>query len=244
MSDLFSRKLRGSDSSGGLFPGQDAVSWTDRSGLPAGLLRLQRLELPQLRYRGSGWTQTVNIHFSQCFEPTRFLNRNSSTWMFDVWQSMKKMPFFFSFHMPLINLHACLIDFCFHLCMTSVRNLPRAIYISIPLVTFVYTLTNIAYFSSMSPEELLSSNAVAVVSNVAKWRVCCHMYARNWKSNIWIQIDVTATRFIQYFGVETHCSLSITWDFNRVNQWKTRSHHDSSSGDHVYLYHISWKFVW
>uniref|UniRef100_A0A3P8X4G8 Solute carrier family 7 member 10 n=1 Tax=Cynoglossus semilaevis TaxID=244447 RepID=A0A3P8X4G8_CYNSE len=42
------------------------------------------------------------------------------------------------------------------------RNLPRAIFISIPLVTFVYTLTNIAYFSSMSPEELLSSNAVAV----------------------------------------------------------------------------------
>ncbi|XP_073688036.1 asc-type amino acid transporter 1 [Garra rufa] len=42
------------------------------------------------------------------------------------------------------------------------RNLPRAIYISIPLVTIVYTLTNIAYFSSMSPEELLSSNAVAV----------------------------------------------------------------------------------
>lgn len=51
-------------------------------------------------------------------------------------------------------------------CVASVRNLPRAIYISIPLVTFVYTLTNIAYFSSMSPEELLSSNAVAVVSNM------------------------------------------------------------------------------
>uniref|UniRef100_H3CFW5 Solute carrier family 7 member 10 n=1 Tax=Tetraodon nigroviridis TaxID=99883 RepID=H3CFW5_TETNG len=45
------------------------------------------------------------------------------------------------------------------------RTLPRAIFISIPLVTFVYTLTNIAYFSSMSREELLSSNAVAVVSN-------------------------------------------------------------------------------
>uniref|UniRef100_A0A671M2E2 Asc-type amino acid transporter 1-like n=1 Tax=Sinocyclocheilus anshuiensis TaxID=1608454 RepID=A0A671M2E2_9TELE len=42
------------------------------------------------------------------------------------------------------------------------KNLPRAIYISIPLVTLVYTLTNIAYFSSMSPQELLESNAVAV----------------------------------------------------------------------------------
>ncbi|XP_057692255.1 asc-type amino acid transporter 1 [Corythoichthys intestinalis] len=42
------------------------------------------------------------------------------------------------------------------------RNLPRAIYISIPLVTLVYTLTNMAYFSSMSSDELLSSNAVAV----------------------------------------------------------------------------------
>lgn len=45
-----------------------------------------------------------------------------------------------------------------------IRNLPRAIYISIPLVTLVYTMTNIAYFSSMTPEELLASNAVAVVS--------------------------------------------------------------------------------
>ncbi|KAG9474900.1 hypothetical protein GDO78_003390 [Eleutherodactylus coqui] len=42
------------------------------------------------------------------------------------------------------------------------RNLPRAIFISIPLVTFVYTFTNIAYFTAMTPEELLSSNAVAV----------------------------------------------------------------------------------
>lgn len=57
--------------------------------------------------------------------------------------------------------------------VASVRNLPRAIYISIPLVTFVYTLTNIAYFSSMSPEELLSSNAVAVVSNAAGRRTVC-----------------------------------------------------------------------
>lgn len=42
------------------------------------------------------------------------------------------------------------------------RNLPRAILISMPLVTIVYILANIAYFSAMSPLELLNSDAVAV----------------------------------------------------------------------------------
>ncbi|XP_061428143.1 large neutral amino acids transporter small subunit 2-like isoform X1 [Lethenteron reissneri] len=42
------------------------------------------------------------------------------------------------------------------------RNLPRAIFISIPLVTIVYVSANIAYVTAMSPHELLASNAVAV----------------------------------------------------------------------------------
>ncbi|NXW83258.1 LAT2 protein, partial [Alopecoenas beccarii] len=45
------------------------------------------------------------------------------------------------------------------------RNLPRAIFISLPLVTLVYVLANVAYLTAMSPQELLQSQAVAVVSS-------------------------------------------------------------------------------
>ncbi|XP_003215508.2 b(0,+)-type amino acid transporter 1 isoform X1 [Anolis carolinensis] len=41
-------------------------------------------------------------------------------------------------------------------------NLPRAMMIAIPLVTFFYVLVNVSYFAAMSPVELLSSSGVAI----------------------------------------------------------------------------------
>jgi len=42
------------------------------------------------------------------------------------------------------------------------KNLPRAIYISLPLVTIIYVLVNVSYFVVLTPSQILSSNAVAV----------------------------------------------------------------------------------
>ncbi len=42
-------------------------------------------------------------------------------------------------------------------------NLPRAIIFGIPLVTICYLAVNVAYLTVLSPQEMINSDAVAVV---------------------------------------------------------------------------------
>eukprot|EP00918_Siedleckia_nematoides_P034677 GHVU01075426.1.p1 GENE.GHVU01075426.1~~GHVU01075426.1.p1 ORF type:complete len:507 (+),score=17.56 GHVU01075426.1:80-1600(+) len=42
------------------------------------------------------------------------------------------------------------------------QNLPRAIWISMPLVTVIYVLANVAYFAVLTPVQIMESDAVAV----------------------------------------------------------------------------------
>lgn len=45
------------------------------------------------------------------------------------------------------------------------RNIPLAVIVSLVVVTVCYILMNVSYYAVLSPQEILNSDAVAVVSN-------------------------------------------------------------------------------
>lgn len=49
------------------------------------------------------------------------------------------------------------------------KNLPRSIWIGLITVIVVYSFTNVAYFTLLTPKEMLESNAVAVVNSFFKF---------------------------------------------------------------------------
>ncbi len=50
--------------------------------------------------------------------------------------------------------------------LISHRTVPRALGISFAVVIVLYVLTNVAYFTVLSPEETIRSKAVAVVRGI------------------------------------------------------------------------------
>lgn len=76
----------------------------------------------------------------------------------NVQERYKNRHLFFFFYFFNRNY----LNFIIEELIDPVKNLPRAIGISCTLVTIVYVLANVSFYTILSPEEVLGSSAVAV----------------------------------------------------------------------------------
>ena len=79
------------------------------------------------------------------------------------------------------------------------RNIPLAIIISMIVVTSVYIFTNVAYFSVLSAEELLASNAVASVStNIILHRATYKTFSNKNKLQMYLKLYFHKNNTVKY----------------------------------------------
>jgi Amino acid transporters len=74
---------------------------------------------------------------------------------------------------PLCFICRNYLNFIIEELKDPIRNLPRAIAISCTLVTVVYVMTNVAFYTTLSTDEVLGSEAVAVVRDSGYFYSVC-----------------------------------------------------------------------
>lgn len=101
-----------------------------------------------------------------------------------------------------------MLNFMIYLNWFSLRNLPRAIYIGMPIVTIIYVLTNLSYFAVIPGDEMKSSLAVAVVSYFFHWyNKCFTLDSHQWKFHL-VWSKIRSNDFIKKFS---RVKFSLLW---------------------------------